>query len=624
MNNTTLKTQIEIANKAYRTGTPIISDHEYDELLEQYSKTVSSVEFDNFRSTLHELAGKVKHPFILGSLNKLKTDEPKGIYDFISKYVKNKLSVSAKVDGISCRLHYENGILISASTRGDGHFGIDITDKINYIINVPKTISTKNSYDIRGELVIFKSLFDTLSHEFQNPRNAVAGIMNRKEYTPEQLRCVSFVAYTVLGEELTKSEQLQWLTNHGFYVAWNKLITVSDNIVDELFGYATKSLDYEIDGVVISDETYRNENEYHPKAQAAVKTNTLASTTKLIDVEFDGPSKNGFFTPIAILEPLELGGVVVSRATLHNLDFINEHNLTYGCTLSIVRSGDVIPKVLGVVGNTTCSKTIELPTTCSCCDSELIRDGVNLRCINPDCIAQKMLQLTNFIKKLGVKSSHTKTLENFGITDYSKLCNFTANSKYKMQVKLQDELQTKMFTRSAIDLFSLLDIKDLSENLQKKIIDFYGWEFVSDKTKTYNDFIKRGYPLGIGDVTLEKFCYSRIQNLEIVELITSHPRYNYINIQTSTSKSAKNGMSICFTGKLNTLSRADATVLAESAGFEVLSGVNKKLTYLVTNTPNSGSSKNKKALEFGTKVITENEFLTLINNNTLECDVFEL
>lgn len=624
MNNTTLKTQIEIANKAYRAGTPIISDIEYDELLEQYSKTVSSVEFDTFRATLHETAGKVKHPFILGSLNKLKTDEPKSIHDFISKYVKNKLSVSAKVDGISCRLHYENGKLISASTRGDGHFGIDITDKIQYIINVPQTIAIKDTCDIRGELVIFKSLFNTLSHEFQNPRNAVAGIMNRKEYTREQLSRVSFVAYTVLGEQLTKTEQLEWLANRGFYVAWNKVIDITDNIVNELFDYATLSLDYEIDGVVISDETYRNENEYHPKAQAAVKTNTLATTTRLIDVEFDGPSKNGFYTPIAILEPVELGGVVVSRATLHNLDFIKEHQLTYGCTISIVRSGDVIPKVLGVVNRTNCNNQIQLPTHCSCCDSVLIRDGVNLRCVNNFCHAQKMLQLTNFIKKLGVKSSHTKTLENFAITDYSRLCNFTANPKYKMQVKLQDELQTKMFTRSAIDLFSLLDIKDLSENLQKKIIDFYGWEFVADKTKTYNDFVSHGYPSGIGELTLVKFCNSRIENLEIVEMITSHPRYNYIDVQKTLPTIPKNGMSVCFTGKLNTLSRNDAAKLAESAGFEVLSGVNKKLTYLVTNTPDSGSSKNKKALEFGTKVITENEFLKMINDNTIESDVFEL
>lgn len=624
MKSSTLKTQIETANKAYRTGTPIMSDLAYDELLEQYAKTVSEKEFDEFRATLHEVAGKVKHPFILGSLNKLKTDEPKGILDFIKKHVKNRLSVSAKVDGISCRLHYEHGKLVSASTRGDGSFGVDITDKIKHIINVPQEFKTDITCDIRGELVIFKPLFQSfLTNEFQNPRNAVAGIMNRKDYTVEQMRNVSFIAYTVLGDTMTKADQLQWLSDRGFYVAWNVLVDVENDIVNKLFEYATMTHDYEIDGVVISDETYRNEEKYHPNAQAAVKTNTMASTTKLIDVEFDGPSKNGFFTPIAILEPIELGGVVVSRATLHNLDFVAEHNLKYGCTISILRSGDVIPKVLGVVSCPDNAVDIQLPITCSCCDSQLIRDGVNLRCVNPDCIDQKMLQLTNFIKKLGVKSSHTKTLENFGITDYSKLCNFTANSKYKMQVKLQDELQTKMFTRSAIDLFSLLDIKDLSENLQKKIIDYYGWEFVSDRTKTFDDFKNKGFPNGIGELTFEKFFSSRVNNLDIVEMITSHVRYNYIDVPKVNSTKT-NGMSVCFTGKLNTMSRNDAAKLAESVGFEVLAGVNRKLTYLVTNTPDSGSSKNKKAIEFGTKVITEDEFLKMVNDNTVENDVFDL
>ena len=134
----------------------------------------------------------------MGSLDKLKTEEPKSIIDFIKKYVKTTLNVSAKVDGISCRLHYENGKLISASTRGDGEFGEDITDKVKFVKCIPAKISIEDTIDIRGELVITKSDFMALSG-FANPRNACAGIMNRKEWNKSDVEKISFVAYTVLG-----------------------------------------------------------------------------------------------------------------------------------------------------------------------------------------------------------------------------------------------------------------------------------------------------------------------------------------------------------------------------------------------------------------------------------------
>lgn len=154
MNIEELKSTILSANKAYRTGTPIMTDGEFDSLLEQLESAISSDEYSEFRDSLHEIKGKVKHPYILGSLDKLKAEEPALVKKFISSFITTTLNISAKVDGISCRCHYENGKLISASTRGNGEFGEDLTDKIVHINRVPQYISIKDPIDVRGELVI--------------------------------------------------------------------------------------------------------------------------------------------------------------------------------------------------------------------------------------------------------------------------------------------------------------------------------------------------------------------------------------------------------------------------------------------------------------------------------------
>lgn len=163
MNIEQIKTKLIKANTAYRSGTAIISDAEYDALLEEYSKNSTVNEYEEFLNSLHETAGKVKHPFIMGSLSKLKVQEPETILDFISKHVSKNINISAKVDGISCCLSYRNGRLVSASTRGDGSFGESLDDKIIFVKNVKMELQKTLSLDIRGELVITRDDFETMS-----------------------------------------------------------------------------------------------------------------------------------------------------------------------------------------------------------------------------------------------------------------------------------------------------------------------------------------------------------------------------------------------------------------------------------------------------------------------------
>lgn len=632
------KKDIVEANKAYRSGTAVMSDAAYDALLDDLRLEMDEQEFLAFLNTLHEVKGKVKHPFVMGSLDKLKTEEPDTIYKFIKENVKTKLNVSAKVDGISCRLHYENGVLKSASTRGDGEFGEDITDKIKFVKRIPMTISIEDPIDIRGELVIFKSDFTEMSG-FANPRNACAGIMNRKDWSEDDVKNISFVAYTVLGPKYQKCQQFHLLEVERFCTTWydeySKSACENENFVDKLFELANAEHEYECDGLVICDSTYCNESKYRPDGCCAVKINQLTATTKLIDVAWEGPSKNGLIIPVGLIQPTDLGGSTISRVTLHNLDFIQEKNLKYGSAISIVKSGDIIPKVVALIENDASCKDIEIPTECPCCGSTLVREGVNMRCINAECGDQIITQLALFIKKLGVKSASEKTLKNFGITSFDKLLSFKPNPKYKSEMKLMDELNSKMFTRSKKELFYAMDFMGLSEIMLSKIVDFYGFDKIEEydclesKTNTVSDF-QSFYgsailPLGIGEITMQKFLDGVHGPLAVTNKIISDSRWHYSEVTLGNTEQKNQTIgSICVTGSLKFGSRNKFLDFAKQNGYESKSGVVKGLTYLINNDINSTSSKNKKAKQLGIRIISEDEFMKIVSNSAVESELFKL
>ena len=258
------------------------------------------------------------------------------------------------------------------------------------------------------------------------------------------------------------------------------------------------------------------------------------------------------------------------------------------------------------------------PTECPCCGSNLEIDGVNLRCMNPDCADKKLHQAVDFIKRLGVKSASEATFKKFGIVDVPSILKFKANKKYKSEVKLENELIAKVFSRSKQELLAAMNFEDLGETLINKIVDFYGYSNI-EAGKPYI-----GLPSGVGELTLQKFKDKILENLEYVNMFINDSRYNCLELiqdKTGAPQNNKNNLSICFTGKLNTMTRSEASKKAEAAGFEVKGGVNKGLTYLVTNDTESGSSKNRKAKEFGTKVISEQEFLKLVETTQLNVGI---
>ena len=594
-----------------------MSDSAFDDLVEQYRWLVSEEEFSSFRDSLHEAAGKTKHPYVMGSLNKLKAECRDDVLKFIRENVTCELNVSAKVDGISCRLHYGmDGKLVSASTRGDGYFGEDLTSKISFVSNVMQEVKAQHELDIRGELVILKRDFEKVADKFANPRNATAGIMNKKDWTEDELKLVTFVPYTVLGSMYAKSEQFIVLEKFGFKTAWHVDIAkedVDDSIVDKLLQFLGQDYEYEVDGLVLSDACYVNEDKYRPDKQVAFKANQLVAITTVVDISFEGPSKDGQFIPVAVLEPVELGGSIISRATCHNLRYLAEKGIKYGSIVKLLKSGDIIPKIVEVIDNSNATD-IELPDECPCCGAKLVDDGLNLKCTSKTCTAKTVEQVTQFIKKLGCKHASNATLEKLGILSFEDLVKFMPDKKRKTEAKLYDELAAKVFTRSRKDLLAATNFTGLSEKLVGKIVDFYGFDSIEKG-------IYSGLPDGVGELTLSKFKDDILDNLKTVDMFLKDVRYNCLELPKSSSSNA-NGMSVCFTGKLNTMSRSEASKVAEAAGYEVKNAVTKGLTYLVTNDADTNSSKGKNARKLGVNIVSEEEFLKMCSNAA--SDIMEL
>lgn len=627
-----LKSYIINANNQYRIGKPIVSDQEFDDLCESYSKLIDNTEWEEFKQTLHENPGKIQHQYIAGSLNKLKYEEPDNIIKFIKKIGKSgKLNISKKIDGISAILTFKDGKLVLAASRGNGYFGENFTDKIQHIKGIQQTIPENKFTAIRGELVITDDDFATMNatNEWKNPRNTVAGLMNRKEWDADSISNISFICYTILGNEYSKEEQFKLLDKWGFITSVNKTLDINYNtIVNDLFIFANSSVGYDCDGLVISDIDYHNEDKYYPDQQAAFKVNKQVGITTLIDVDWGMPSKDGKLVPVGILEPIELGEVLVSRVTLHNCDFIESHKLKYGCKVRIQRSGDVIPYLVEVTETPINAADIEFITECPDCGSKVIKKDMDLYCINNQCPSQLISQLNQFIRRLNIKNVSEATLNKWKIYTIADLLKFSPSSKYKTEVNFYKELTEKLFAISDDKIFSAMNFSHVAGEILNKIISFYGWDaikgladYINNEQELMAEFNKLvntyGYPDGVGELLFGYFRKGYSNAIRNTMLITTDDRYNPINNVDSMNNSTIQIIgSICVTGSLKTMSRANLLKMAKDYGYISKPGVTKDLTYLINNDLTSTSSKNRKAKELNIKIISEQEFLTILKHQT--------
>jgi DNA ligase (NAD+) len=353
-----LNEKMELArkyNKAYRTGNELVSNPEYDLLLKDIERhfacTVSADTFEDFKKTLMDIPGEVKSNYVLGSLNKIKFEDYEDLYKWIKKESINSLFISEKLDGCSYEANYRYGEYVSCASKGDGDEGTDWTEKGRIIL--PQTIANKAPiFDIRGEFSLVGDTYKELGYKTR--RAGTVGIMNR-DYFSEELAYVKAFAYQILSGDDPINIQFDNLACLGFTTP-NYTMRRKEHMVSLFLHHDLKKIyldwkaaaDYEIDGIVISEINWKNENDqFLPKKKVAFKVNSEGVAAIVVDIEWT-ISKGRLLKPVLIINPVIIDGVTVSRVTAHNAKYVQDNRITIGKKIYIVRSGEVIPYIIGV------------------------------------------------------------------------------------------------------------------------------------------------------------------------------------------------------------------------------------------------------------------------------------
>ncbi len=600
-----LAAAIEYHNKRYwEQGEPEISDEQYDELI----RRLESINPDHpilqqVQAPAVASAGKVHHARPMLSLDKAYSLED--VIEWAKKYArsdKEKFLVQPKYDGISA--NFANKTL---STRGDGIDGENITDKIPLIELETKGHKGKLDRPVRGEIVIrdddFKTRYSHIKKKdgktYKNSRNAVAGIMGLKE----------------IGDMLAQGAKLT-LVDYD-YVSYN--VTLAEFaekwpiILKEIEG-----LPYPMDGVVIKldDEEYADSlgnTAHHPRGQIAFKFSGVRKNTKLLDVIWSF-GKN-CLTPVAQLEPVDIGGITIKQATLHNVKNLIDKDIMIGDTVTVERAGDVIPYIVSrEEGNHRRSAIID---KCPCCHSKLITDGPELRCTNPECFETKVQRILAAVRNIGIerlgepnirKMMNTlgvKTLRDvfeLKIDDILKLEGFKDKSAGNLLREIQSARRVEDFS-----LLASLNIPGIGKNTAKKILENYS---LAELRKLNSEQLSNID--GIGPERSEAiFCELRNQAGYLDELLNS------VELITTKGGIKKTLPAICFTGKMPE-QRSYYENLARQAGFEPVDSVTKELSLLVCADLSSGSSKLDKAKSHGVKILTLDEWLKTVGTSATQ------
>ena len=618
------------AKKTYDDGNAIISDADYDILEAHFLDINPGSDFFDVVETSVNGFEKVEPVMIMSSLDKTKYDEENGGYTDLEKWFKKfneDVCVTPKMDGCSVELVYESGILKRAVTRGKDN----MTVNAQLIKSIPKRLKEDVDIAIRGEIFLKISEFNKLiqtpeGQGYSNPRNLASGSIKQHDAKIVRRRNLSFWAHDCqnIFNVKIEEEKLNELEKLGIPVVPSKRITnISDLKIfleksEEKRGVA----DYEIDGMVIKSNSLDLQKELghddngkrNPKYSVAFKFKAAEKNSFFKGFKFQ-VGWTGKITPVAIIEPIELGGVIVKSPTLHNWKRVLDLGLTPGCEIIVSRRGDVIPQVEGVIGEKGIS---EAPTHCPSCKEEIIFDGVFLICENPNCEAKIYKTICHQVEILEIDSLGHSWVNKFIDEGYVKNISdvFRLKDQYNSLVNLDGAGDTSVKKildnidgKRKLSLGTLLDltcIPNVGTSASNEIADKVG-TFENLKALDVNELQK---------LNLENFGTVRYETLKrhlprMIKLIQ-----DILDAGVEIKKDDEvggdlNGKSYCFTGALETMKRKEAEKLVASKGGRIGS-VKKGLTYLVTNDTGSGSAKNRKANELGIEIINEKEFLEMV------------
>lgn len=633
----------QYAHEYYTTDNPSVSDSEYDKLYHELLDLEKQYpEFVQPDSPTHRVGGKVlegfekyQHQYPLYSLQDAFSREELDVFD--ARIRKDFPDVSylceLKIDGLSVSLMYEKGILVAGATRGDGSVGENITENLKRVKDIPLKLPSEVDMTVRGECYMPRSSFDAVNQlrqengepEFANPRNAAAGTLRQLDTAIVAKRNLATFLYQEASPTSATSQEavLNQLSKNGFSVNEWHILAHSMDEVWRFIGQIAQERDqlpYDIDGVVIKVNDLAVQEELGftvkaPKWAIAYKFPAEEKEAQLLSVDWT-VGRTGVVTPTANLTPVQLAGTTVSRATLHNVDYIAEKDIRKDDTVIVYKAGDIIPAVLRVVESKRQSKEkLEIPKNCPSCNSELIHfeDEVALRCINPRCPAQIKEGLIHFASRDAMNITGLgpavveKLFDQQLVNDVAGIYRLTVedllqleNFKEKSANKLYTAIQTSK-ENSAEKLLFGLGIRHVGSKASQILLEHF--HDLEQLAKAKREEIAALDSLGMVIAeSLSSYFAQEGTHILLSELKEAGLNFTYLGEKVAAD-AALSGLTVVLTGKLERLNRSEAKAKLESLGAKVTSSVSKKTSLVVAGA--DAGSKLTKAQELGITIRDE-------------------
>ena len=638
------------SHKYYVEDNPEIGDYEYDMLQRELAEIEKEFpELITPDSPTQRVGGSaagmfepVVHTVPLESLQDAFSFDEVRAFDARVKemFPDAQYVVEPKIDGLSVALEYENGVFVRGSTRGDGVTGEDVTANLRTVNSIPLRLKTDvERIEVRGEVYMPKKVFASLVEEqelngektFKNPRNAAAGSLRQKNPVITASRKLDIFVFNIQqyrGNEIVAHKQsIDFLKTLGFKTVpfYNKFNSIDEVIAElERIGEIRSSLPFDIDGAVIKVDSFAHRAEIgstakFPRWALAYKYPPEEKETTLIDVEV-AVGRTGVLTPTAVFEPVLVAGSTVSRATLHNQDFIDEKDIRLGDRVVIRKAGDIIPEVIRVISHQEGSERFVLPEYCPSCGAKVIReeDEAAVRCVNPECPAQLLRNLIHFCSRdaMDIEGMGDAVLEklvsNGMLTKASDI--YTLKKEYFMSLegfkdKSSQNLVDSVEKSKSNDLSKLvfaLGIRHVGQKAGKILADYFGsMEALMNATVEDLTAIE-----GFGGIMAKSVAdfFALEQSKHEIEALAALG----VNMLSQKEKidNRFEGKTFVLTGTLPTLSRNEASELIEKYGGKTASSVSKKTSYVLAG--EEAGSKLVKAQTLGITIISEDEFREMI------------
>lgn len=638
---------IETLNEAsaayYDEASEIMSNYEYDALYDELESLEKETGYTPLNSptknvgyTVQSELPKERHRSRMLSLDKTKSRE-----ELAAWLGDHEGLLSWKLDGLTVVLTYEGGELVKAVTRGNGDIGEVITPNARVFVNVPKRIPHEGHTVIRGEAVITYEEFDRINEaiddadaKYKNPRNLCSGSVRQLNSKITAERNVRFYAFTLseadgVDYEGLRSNQMKWMAEQGFEVV--EYVKVDNkSIFEAIDNYAERVHSFEIpsDGLVLTLEDLEyaatlGTTAKFPRDSLAFKWADQQAETILREIEWS-PSRTGLLNPIAIFDPVELEGTTVKRASVHNLNIMETLKLGIGDTITVYKANMIIPQI---GDNLTKSGNIELPSHCPVCDGateiKLMTGTKVLTCTNPNCLAKQVKRFSLFVSRdaLNIEGLSEQTLLKFiGLGYVKSFADIFRLENHRDEIVELDGFGKKSYDKlsSSIEksrhtvparILVALGIPGVGITTAAQIARAYENKWAKISSLTYDELISVS---GIGEVMAREYeaFFADEHNKSVVLDLVGELDIDESYEQVGTALS---GETFVITGSLEHYkSRTELKKEIETQGGKVAGSVSKNTSYLVTNNPESGSSKNKAAAELGVKIITEDEIRMML------------